>query len=789
MSRKIRPVAKKVITYGALHLFAGIGGGALGFQDAAAKVAGVEGRFETIVGIDVDRGACDDFEMLTGAPSACIDLFTREQYVAFHSTWKRIDGEWVATKLAEVPAGWEEATPQTIRDACRGRAPDVVFLSPPCKGLSGLLSGKLAGSPKYQALNDLVCRGLWLVSEAFKDDPPRLIILENVPRIQTRGRALIDRNIAMLSAYGYATQEGRHNCGKIGNMAQSRERFFFIARRCESVEPFLYQPPEHPLRAMGEEVLKLPLPFDPAAGPMHRLSEKMQISTWVRLALIRGGRDWRDLKKWAPGTFRIDGTRHNNVFRVVDTTREPSPTVTAGGGPSSGGLCMVDPRLSRDGFDRFVVQDIDTPARTVTCTVDVQSGAPSLIDPRMSECANRHHSKFRVDSPDLPAHTVTGARVGSGTISTIDPRLPPSEDRHSNSYRVTDPAGPSGTVVTSAAVGSGLISTVDPRMSLPDKCVTLRVKCLTAPAPTVASRSSVWDSAGFSAIDPRPGATYRNGTLGMADLDEPCGTVIAAADTWATGDNASPDPRPGRAAWNDGAMGALPLGEPAGTGCGSSRPTNGAFSTVDPRPSAPWNDAVLGVADGDKPIGTVCARSGPTNGTFSTVDPRPSAEWNGGVFGVAEGDRPIGAVCARSTPTNGAFSVADVRDLAPLPDFWPDTVPVLLSPHDGMMHRPLTILELAVLQGLPARIDGKPLVLSGPVGRSAGKWRGRIGNMVPPPAAKAIATEMLKTLLSHDTRHPLLGFTPIWVSPGEWYEPDAPARLEAFRAAGAMGAH
>lgn len=778
-------MSKKRITYGALHLFAGIGGGALGFQDAAAQVAGVEGRFETIVGIDVDQGACDDFEMLTGAPAACIDLFTREQYVAFHSKWKRVDGEWVATKVAEVPEGWEEVTPQAIRDACGGRAPDVVFLSPPCKGLSGLLSGKIAGSPKYKALNDLVCRGLWLVSEAFKDDPPRLIILENVPRIQTRGRALIDRNIAMLSAYGYATQEGRHNCGKIGNMAQSRERFFFIARRVESVEPFLYQPPEHALRAMGEEVLKLPLPFDPAAGPMHVLSTKMELKTWIRLALIRAGKDWRDLERWAPGTFRLDGTRHNNVYRVVDTTAEASPAITAGGGPSSGGLCLVDPRLSRNGFDRFVVQDVDAPARTVTCTVDVQSGAPSVIDPRLGdnpnrhnstyricdpddaaptvtgaglgggtistidprlgESPNRHCSKYRIDDPAGPAHTVTGARLGSGTISTIDPRLPPSDTRQSNAYRVTDPTGPASTIVTSRAVGSGAGATIDPRMSLPDKCVTLRVKSLCEPGPTIASRSNVWDSGGFSTIDPRPGASYRNGTLGMGDLDKPSGTVIAAADPWATGDNSAPDPRPGSASWNNGALGVRPMTEPAGTVCGSSRAANGVFSTV---------------------------------------DPRPTAGWNGGVFGVADGDSPIGAVCARSGPTNGAFSVADVRELAPLPDFWPDTVPVLLSPHDGMMHRPLTILELAVLQGLPARIDGKPLVLTGPVGRSAGKWRGRIGNMVPPPAAKAIATEMLKTLLSHDTRHPLLGFTPVWVSPGEWFEPKSPAAAMAFAAAG-----
>jgi len=41
--------------------------------------------------------------------------------------------------------------------------PDVAFLSSPCKGLSGLLSKTLSLTAKYQALNELTVRGVWLM--------------------------------------------------------------------------------------------------------------------------------------------------------------------------------------------------------------------------------------------------------------------------------------------------------------------------------------------------------------------------------------------------------------------------------------------------------------------------------------------------------------------------------------------------------------------------------------------------------------------------------------------------
>ena len=87
-------------------------------------------------------------------------------------------------------------------------------------------------------------------------------------------------------------------------------------------------------------------------------------------------------------------------------------------------------------------------------------------------------------------------------------------------------------------------------------------------------------------------------------------------------------------------------------------------------------------------------------------------------------------------------------------------VPVILSPTDGTWHRPLTDLELAALQGLPATLDGAPLALAG---KSRAKWRERIGNCVPVGAAKAIGETLLQALLAASLGSWVLGSTGIWV--------------------------
>ena len=108
------------------HLFAGLGGGARGFNRGEARVGNLTAKFRCVGGIDVDPSAMRDFQRLAGVPGTVLDMFDREQYTAFHGR--------------EPPPAWREATPINIQRAAGGERPHIVFLSAPCNGFSGLLS-------------------------------------------------------------------------------------------------------------------------------------------------------------------------------------------------------------------------------------------------------------------------------------------------------------------------------------------------------------------------------------------------------------------------------------------------------------------------------------------------------------------------------------------------------------------------------------------------------------------------------------------------------------------------
>ena len=266
------------------HLFCGLGGGAAGFNRGEARVGNVSAKSRCIGGIDVDAAGIRDFARLSGVAGTVLDMFDREQYIAFHGK--------------EPPAGWCEATPKDIQRAAGNQRPHIVFLSAPCKGFSGLLSEGKSKLDKYQALNRLTLRGVFLMLEAFRDDLPELVIFENVPRIANRGRHLLDQIQSMLHHYGYATAETTHDCGEIGGLAQSRKRFLMVARHIEKVPHFLYEPMKHPLQSVGSVLGRMPVPGDGRGGVMHRIPS-LQWKTWVRLAFVEAGSDWRSLNKLA----------------------------------------------------------------------------------------------------------------------------------------------------------------------------------------------------------------------------------------------------------------------------------------------------------------------------------------------------------------------------------------------------------------------------------------------------------------------------------------------------------
>lgn len=533
------------------HLFCGVGGGAIGFNKGEARVGRFVAQFQCIGGIDSDASACRDFTRMVGTSASCIDLFNREQYERFHGK--------------APPAGWREASVDDVRKAAGGQRPDIVFTSPPCKGFSGLLSTERSRSPKYEALNELVLRGLLLTLEAWGDQPPPLILLENVPRIQQRGRTLLERVAGLLAGYGYASRETVHDAGELGGLAQHRRRFLLVARHREQVPSFLYEPGRRTVRAIGEVLTTLPPPGGELGGPLHRLP-RLTWDTWLRLALIPAGKDWRALKGLDLGRLALARYgQHQGKMRVEDW-QQPAHTVTGSDRVGSGALSVADVRW---GGGRFGVMGMDEQAGAVTAESLPTNGRFSVADVRWGD-----YGAYGVLKLDQPAPCVTAQ----------------------------------------AAPGSGRFSVPDPRW----RAGVLGVLPLDQPIGVVAGRSSPTNGA-FSIADTLKRGSRFNNVYRLIEWGETSPAVTGGGSPCSGGLNIA-DPR-GFA----NIMRVGPWGEPAGTVTGATRPAGGAPSVADPRPAFD-SAGHYGVIPWDHAAGAVTGAASHDNGRNNVADPRLTEE-------------------------------------------------------------------------------------------------------------------------------------------------------------------
>ncbi|UVE48697.1 DNA cytosine methyltransferase [Pseudomonas chlororaphis] len=433
------------------HFCCGLGGGAKGFNRARSVVGNMLGTWECIGGVDVDPVGLRDFERLAGVPGTQMDLFTRDQYIRFHGK--------------EPPPGWREATAEDIRRAAGNQRPDAIFISSPCKGASGLLSEKMSLTPKYQALNELTLRCIWLMGEAWPDDPVPLIVFENVPRLATRGRHLLDQINKLLSHYGYASAETTHDCGVIGGLAQSRKRFLLVARHVEKVPPFLYEPEKKSLKSVGSILGRMPMAGDiEAAGPMHRVPA-LQWKTWVRLALVKAGKDWRSLNDLAVENgylrdFVIVPEAYAGYLGVNDWG-DSMGTVAGRSTPTNGAFSVADPRARAGAlqYQQYGVRRWDETSGAVIGVKSPGQGTFSVADPRPAGI--RHNNVYRVCKMDGPAGTVTGGQSPSaGGQCIADPRR---VGEGFGKYLVSPWDQSTGTVIAGSTTGQGAFAVQDPR--------------------------------------------------------------------------------------------------------------------------------------------------------------------------------------------------------------------------------------------------------------------------------------------------------------------------------------
>ena len=324
-----------------LHLFAGIGGDALGFASA--------GFAPTL--LDSDADACAGARYLLGDAGRVIqaDLATLE------------------------PADLAKLVPE---------CPDVVIMSPPCQGNSGCLPASMAATPKYLALNSLGGRALFLLltcAESCWGRLPAFVLVENVPRITTRSADLVAEMKAVLHASGFLTSEGYHDCGELGGLAQRRKRWLLAGRNPARVPARLQLPPSRPHLTIWDVLRQVPAPVPGSGegGPMHTVPGVSDLNA-LRLAAIPPGKDWRAL----PAKLRLleSDTRHSGYLGVQDGG-EPSNTVIGNTKGCNAWGSVADARIGAGPNKHpgpYGVQSSSEPAHTVLATARMDTGWGSV---------------------------------------------------------------------------------------------------------------------------------------------------------------------------------------------------------------------------------------------------------------------------------------------------------------------------------------------------------------------------------------------------------------------------
>ncbi|MEK4328937.1 DNA cytosine methyltransferase [Paenibacillus sp. FSL R7-0312] len=448
---------ENIIYKTAAFLFAGIGGATAGAMRSTVEFGGKVYKFKVLCSIDNDPVACRNHDLICGEnTSVVMDLFKRWQYEAWHGH--------------EAPDTWRETTPWDIWLAFKEQVPFFLFLSPPCKGLSGLLPSDRAASAQYQALNFLTVHGLEMALQAcleYGGSIPAVIQLENVPRITSRGKPLLKQILKMLKKYGYEVSvRSDHNLGTIGGLGQNRVRFLLKARDPKQIPNVIYYPEAKPMKSIGEVLGPLPAPGDTVAGgPMNKL-QQLQWKTWMRLALILAGGDWRDLNKVDWQNLRIAHEPRRGAYEVADWN-EPSRAVTSTAGPgrSNGVAAVSDPRLhiNSEGKTNILrIQSVDEQSSCITGAAGPYQGGASIADPALKERPSRHPAAYRVVRVDEVAPCVTGTRFGSGAIAIADPLLKCTP--RADSYGVQDWDQPAKTVIGSADIHASAAAVADPRI-------------------------------------------------------------------------------------------------------------------------------------------------------------------------------------------------------------------------------------------------------------------------------------------------------------------------------------
>lgn len=269
-----------------------------------------------------------------------------------------------------------------------------------------------------------------------------------------------------------------------------------IGRRCRR---FFTKPPKRPLRGVGEVLGKLPVPGGDPVHPMHRLP-RLQWKTWVRLAFVEAGSDWRSLNKLAVENghltdYLIVPDMRGGVLGV-NRWDERAGTVAGRSSPTNGAYSVADPRAPA-GAGEYGQYGVRPWGETSGAVINVKSpgqGCYAVADPRASG-SFEGGGKYRVTAFDEACGTViAGSTTGQGAFAVADPRPAgfAGGRKHfegGGHYGVARWDQHSKTVASSSNLDNGYWSVADPRpasidgdpvscLPAPDERLTCRIEAL-----------------------------------------------------------------------------------------------------------------------------------------------------------------------------------------------------------------------------------------------------------------------------------------------------------------------
>ena len=375
----------------------------------------------------------------------------------------------------------------------------------------------------------------------------------------------------------------------------------------------------------------MPLPGDiERGGAMHRVP-LLQWQTWVRLAFVEAGSDWRSLKRLRVEDGQLTDFRltpdldWRNGTLGVQAWQEPAGTITGNARPGAGAFSVADPRRADDvaAFGQYGVKRWNEASQTVIGKAAVGAGHFSVADPRHDGPA-KFSNVYRVVEWNRHASAVTSSR----DVAIADPRQ--KEGMFHNAYKLVRWDGASRAITGQHAPSNGAMCVADPRpTSAHEGRGKYKVGYRNREAGTVISASGMGNGA-FAVADPRPNLHREKG------------------DDWA----------------GAGHYGVVPWAGRAGAVSSSAGYDNGRWSVADPRPAcAGENDRALNLpAAQDRFVAVIRSPDETWHRPFTTlelaalqslVDPEEQLELDG--LSDADWRERIG----NAVPPDAATAIAD----------------------------------------------------------------------------------------------------------------------------------